>query len=145
MQLRVGEQSVTLKVWGQHSEPDLDVMDNPSSVITQVSRDEEGNKAAGERGELSLFLSRLGSCQKKTTKKKKLCTILNSENTHTYTHTNLLYWINTVKSAAQNTTVGKVDWSYNTKTVTVSLFCIVYGCGPLACDESEGSDVVMFD
>ncbi|KAI3366115.1 hypothetical protein L3Q82_009938 [Scortum barcoo] len=25
-------------------------MDNPSSVITQVSRDEEGNKAAGERG-----------------------------------------------------------------------------------------------
>lgn len=26
-------------------------MDNPSSVITQVSRDEEGGKAAGERGE----------------------------------------------------------------------------------------------
>ncbi|PWA32142.1 hypothetical protein CCH79_00013350 [Gambusia affinis] len=28
---------------------DSDVMDNPSSVITQVSRDEEGNKAASER------------------------------------------------------------------------------------------------
>lgn len=38
------------KVWGQHSGPDLDVMDNPSSIITQVSRDEEGNKASGERG-----------------------------------------------------------------------------------------------
>lgn len=32
-------------------------MDNPSSVITQVSRDEEGNKAAGERGKwLYLFI-----------------------------------------------------------------------------------------
>lgn len=31
-------------------------MDNPSSVITQVSRDEEGNKAAGERGKLLIYL-----------------------------------------------------------------------------------------
>lgn len=29
-------------------------MDNPSSVITQVSRDEEGSKAAGERGKVAL-------------------------------------------------------------------------------------------
>lgn len=44
------------KVWSWHSGPDLDVMDNPSSVITQVSRDEEGNKAAGERGKLLIYL-----------------------------------------------------------------------------------------
>lgn len=39
-------------------------MDNPSSVITQVSRDEEGSKAAGERGKVALGGS-LHSCQKK--------------------------------------------------------------------------------
>lgn len=44
------------KVWSWHSGPDLDVMDNPSSVITQVSRDEDGNKAAGERGKLLIYL-----------------------------------------------------------------------------------------
>lgn len=43
------------KVWSWHSGPDLDVMDNPSSVITQVSRDEEGNKAVGERGKLLIY------------------------------------------------------------------------------------------
>lgn len=32
----------------------LDVMDNPSSVITQVSRDEEPPKPAAERGEYGL-------------------------------------------------------------------------------------------
>lgn len=31
------------------------VMDNTSSVITQVSRDEEASKAAAERGESSYF------------------------------------------------------------------------------------------
>lgn len=35
----------------------MDVMDHPSSVITQVSRDEEASKAAADRGE-SLLLSR---------------------------------------------------------------------------------------
>lgn len=29
--------------------------------------------------------------------------------------------------------------------VTVSVLCIDYGCGPLACDESNGSDVLMLD
>lgn len=31
-------------------------MDNPSSIITQVSRDEEGSKAAAERGEWLVFV-----------------------------------------------------------------------------------------
>lgn len=33
----------------------MDVMDNPSSVITQVSRDEEASKAAPDRGESFYF------------------------------------------------------------------------------------------
>lgn len=41
----------------------MDVMDNPSSVITQVSRDEEASKAAPDRGESFYFCP--------TTKKKK--------------------------------------------------------------------------
>lgn len=42
--------------WARNRGADVVVMDNPSSVITQVSRDEEASKAAAERGE-SLFLS----------------------------------------------------------------------------------------
>lgn len=41
------------------------VMDNPSSVITQVSRDEEASKAAAERGESFYFCPTQG---KKETK-----------------------------------------------------------------------------
>lgn len=36
-------------------------MDNPSSVITQVSRDEEGSKAAADRGGESPLGSRVGA------------------------------------------------------------------------------------
>lgn len=34
-------------------------MDNPSSVITQVSRDDEGSKAAADRGGESPLISRV--------------------------------------------------------------------------------------
>lgn len=42
------------------------VMDNPSSVITQVSRDEEASKAAADRGE-SFYVC---PTQEKSKKKK---------------------------------------------------------------------------
>lgn len=50
------------KARGQHSGPDVDVMDSPSSVITQVSRDDEGSKAAGEKGEFLFIFVSLGLC-----------------------------------------------------------------------------------
>lgn len=46
----------------------MDVMDNPSSVITQVSRDEEASKAAPDRGESFYFCP----TQKKKKKNPKL-------------------------------------------------------------------------
>ena len=49
------------------------VMDNPSSVITQVSRDEEASKAAAERGESLYFWPT------KEKRKKKKKTLAKSE------------------------------------------------------------------
>lgn len=56
-QLGVSGQSPNFKPWAQRWGPELDVMDNPSSVITQVSRDEEGSKAAADRGGESPLIS----------------------------------------------------------------------------------------
>lgn len=52
------------------------VMDNPSSVITQVSRDEEASKAAADRGE-SFYVC---PTQEKSKKKKKLWLSLSDNN-----------------------------------------------------------------
>lgn len=51
-------------------------MDNPSSVITQVSRDDEGNRGAAERGECPDFCPAWahvrGEEEKKRKRKKKV-------------------------------------------------------------------------
>ena len=56
------------------------VMDNPSSVITQVSRDEEASKAAAERGESLYFWP---TKEKRKKKKKKLWLSLSDNNRET--------------------------------------------------------------
>lgn len=47
--------ALKLNLGGERGGAELDVMDNPASIITQVSRDEEGSKAAAERGEWGYF------------------------------------------------------------------------------------------
>lgn len=57
--------------WARNRGADVVVMDNPSSVITQVSRDEEASKAAAERGESFYFCP--------TQEKRKKRTLAKSE------------------------------------------------------------------
>lgn len=80
--LGVGGQSPNFRLWAQRWEPELDVMDNPSSVITQVSRDEEGSKAAADRGGESPLLSHV----KRVTEAEGACNCANmtTENIQTF-------------------------------------------------------------
>lgn len=146
MQRGVGEQSPNFKLWGQHSGPDLDVMDNPSSVITQVSRDDEGNRGAAERGECPDFCPAWahvrGEGEKKKKEKEKVMQLQRDRDQPRQKSRKfallglggLLHGMGVL-----------LKWSLNgRKCQRCSVLHTFLRSRPfLACDESGGSDVIM--
>lgn len=59
-------------------------MDNPSSVITQVSRDEEGSKAAADRGGESPLISHVKKKEEEEGEEK----VMQHRQVDNRTHTN---------------------------------------------------------
>lgn len=115
----------------------MGVMDNPSSVITQVSRDEEGGKAAAERGECLYFCPARAHVRGGGGggwARKSLAP--SSRPTTRELHRKLLYRVKTRDFPAKRRKVK----------LSLSLCCAqIMIAALLACDESDGNDVLTLD